>query len=194
MASVRLDIRSDMGKAEEIEILRKLAVAIERAGDTYLSSLFREELIDWVQTQINGDFPPDLWRAYAGLRDDVVRLERGREDLANAVEVRLQAVKRALRRSVVRIRKMGHRERRLSRSIDFHNAELRTERKRVNDECAQKLNLQKELDEANEEKARLERELIRLKAGMYDLIEKYEGGVESEIGKTVLASTMAGAK
>lgn len=176
MASVKFDIRADMGKDEEIGALAKIAGAIERAGDTYLSSLLRPELIEWVEYRIRNDFPPDLWEERQGLMADVNRLQ---DEVNTAVsrktfkdlEHRLYHVKIAAKRSAKRILEMKREERRLRRVVDHYTADLVDARDLASDEHDRNMKLAKELGEARGAKVEAEEKTLRIKAKMYDLIE-----------------------
>ncbi|MBW2121956.1 MAG: hypothetical protein JRH07_08930 [Deltaproteobacteria bacterium] len=193
MASVRLDITSDMGKAEEIAVLKKLAAAVERAGDTYLSSLFRRELVDWVVLKIQDDLLPDMWALYRDACEDMDAMIERHKEAVQEIEGRTSSViwrlKRSARRMAKRILAMKAERERLWKSVDEYRADLREAQDLASEEHDRSVRLEEELAAVRSERSEAEGEVLRLKARIYDLIEKYEGGPEPEIEEPFLTPT-----
>lgn len=61
---VRFEVRSDMSKADEVEVLTKIAAGFAGTG-CYLQSLFSEKFIAYVQNQIKNDIGPDVMTDWA---------------------------------------------------------------------------------------------------------------------------------
>jgi septal ring factor EnvC (AmiA/AmiB activator) len=57
---------SDASKLEEITWLTNLAEDVRNAGNSYVASLFTPDLVAWAASQIQNDFPPDLYDYFQG--------------------------------------------------------------------------------------------------------------------------------
>jgi hypothetical protein len=94
-------LENDASKLEEIEYLHKLAGAI--ASQTYLSNLFKPEMIGWVEQSIRDDGCPDIyeWHECAennarAARDAEMKMERALQAMQGKEAQTLQNFETAL--------------------------------------------------------------------------------------------------
>lgn len=102
MSKFMVNVSAESSKADEVNAIGKIAANMP--SGSYLSSLFTQDLVDWVSEQIRWDFTPDLLGnmqhaieqsdeklalANAAIRDSEImqrRLERKVEELEAALD------------------------------------------------------------------------------------------------------------
>ena len=155
MAEKRITIKTDdPSKAEEMAVMDKL-YEIFQGTNTYLSGLFTEEFVAWVQGQIRNDFPPDAYgfgiapqfkkeeECENRIRDFTIE----NEDMAKRLEHQKNAIK-ILDSDVALLKK----------ELQFSEVD--------------KYAAVEKKDEARAKVKALEAEVVQLKVKLYDLLSK----------------------
>ena len=152
---MNLRLSADPSKAEEIEVVEKLANWV-RGQDWYLTSFITPELASWVASNIRNDFPSDIYAYYTEAQKEV---GRGFKQL----EEELMTLKAELIRKEERIARQ-------EASLEDWSEDLTSKRKRI-------VELLKAFDEVSTRAEEAERdldaaheEIVRLKAKLYDAL------------------------
>lgn len=147
------DLVEKASKQEEIEWLQALAKSVQ-GKDLYLADLFTEKLVNWAARAIRNDFPPDIFEsmetAWSKESEALVSFE--------ASEANLLAKARESKEKDDR--------------INFMENRIGEMEGRILDLTGQ---VQAKYEEANDlfnEKETLAVEIIRLKARLFDLIDR----------------------
>lgn len=149
-------VPSSASKADEMAALRKVATIFEPG--TYLADLFSPALIEWVQTQLDNDFPPDIFSVIDSSAQNLMEAEQRARNLTDQL--------RAVTDDAVR-------------KIEALNAEINLKVEfidRVRDDREEwkeaYLTETERLTEERAKSASLENEVTKLKARLYDLMDK----------------------
>lgn len=163
-------IENDALKAEEIEALERFANSV--GSQTYLASLLSKKLLDWFNSRVHDDFSCDLFADYdytteqlatalisvKSYKAEVETLQakldyanQSAEDFKSVAAARVEELEKKIFTYATSVGEMTVRIEDLERELAFANA-------RAKSEVAQK-----------------DDEIIRLKAKLYDMIEKQSG-------------------
>ena len=77
-----LELPPSPTKAQEAAFLGALVTFFAPRAGTYLSDLFTEPLLEYVQKQVSADFPPDLFTAYLEAKREAQEQEEAALDQA----------------------------------------------------------------------------------------------------------------
>jgi len=158
-----------LNKTLEIEILQNMSDAFKDT-DTYLASLFTQELVNWATEQIRNDFPPDIF--------DFFRREEA------AAHAQRQDANEALTNEKMNVDDLGKEVDRLKKEVKEAEQAL-DEAKEETAAYAQEhmqdnIQSQKAYEELATESTKLcqsldtrDKEVLRLKAEVYDLRREF---------------------
>lgn len=91
MPRFMIQVESDAGKAEELQALLKFAHHMPEGS--YLSMLFTQDLLGWVEEKIRWDFPPDIYSDFEKVRADAAAgFDTLRDQLRDAENAKKQAL------------------------------------------------------------------------------------------------------
>ena len=161
---IHLNISDNMSKADELSILQKLLDAFADHPTNYLTSLFRRRLVDWAETQMMDDFPCDVMANWDYVKEQL----RLAEEALRKVESAAKSDKAAMVEVVEVIENL---ERTVAGKIDtIAEMELEIEGMR---KCLKTTSTENEeiigmMDAAVVRSEGLEREIVALKARLYD--------------------------
>lgn len=145
-------------KQNEIDTLREFAA--KQAHGSYLSMLFTRDMLDWCETQIRSDFPPDVYDRL---------LATGKAN--GEIHLRLDETARSLRRAEERAAD-------LAATVEALRKELGEARQLLADMNTKRNELSYALQDAQLgaefEEQRLRAEIDRLKVKLFDLMDKGE--------------------
>lgn len=147
------DLVEKASKQEEIEWLQALAKSVQ-GKDLYLADLFTEKLVNWAAEAIRNDFPPNVMESLDTAWSEETKAHDDLKAAAREIEERKKGESEKLERITL---------------LENH---LRNYDERIRDLTEQ---VQDRLEEANamlNEKEVLEAEIIRLKARLFDLIDR----------------------
>jgi hypothetical protein len=148
-----------MSKADENALLRKFKQQVfGHTSDMYLKSLFTEEFLNWVAGRISDDIAPDImaWLQEARISRDKVATEA--ERMAQEAARDLNAVEQ-VRDS-------------LREKVKTKQSELDVAREQFQLELEQALVFEKDWEGEYARAERLETEVTRLKAKLFDYMER----------------------
>lgn len=173
MKVIRLKIEDT--KAAEIAVIAKLVVSFQGTG-LYLESLFTPAFLMWVGEQIKNDFPPDIHsylltdedrhkynEQIAMLDTQVTELIRQKDLVTNELaRVRDEADKVEVYYKDALARELDEKS-----HYSRHNAQLAHEINQLHEECS-----------------KLQDEVMRLKAHLYDLTEQADRTPNADLRRT----------
>ena len=154
-----------MSKQKEINVLKQTAEATD--PNSYLAGLYTESMVAWAAMMINQDFLPDIYGAY----------ER---EIGASSELRLELHEEKMRNQHIiaqRERDAVEAERKLEQVHDWLENQTRLANQalsRVGELEADLYLKQCENEELGEKLAERDDEILRLKAKMFDLMERLE--------------------
>lgn len=153
MTEKRITIKTDdPSKAEEMAVMDKL-YEIFRGTNTYLSGLFTEEFVAWVQGQIRKDFPPDAYGF--GIAPQF------NEEYENRI-----------RDLTIENEEMAKRLEHQKNAIKILDSDVALLKKELQFSEVDKYAAVEKKDEARAKAKALEAEVVQLKAKLYDLLSK----------------------
>ena len=153
MTEKRITIKTDdPSKAEEMAVMDKL-YEIFRGTNTYLSGLFTEEFVAWVQGQIRNDFPPDAYGF--GIAPQF------NEEYENRI-----------RDLTIENEEMAKRLEHQKNAIKILDSDVALLKKELQFSEVDKYAAVEKKDEARAKAKALEAEVVQLKAKLYDLLSK----------------------
>ena len=158
-ANIRLDFPT---KDEEIQFMNGLCTFF-KSGNTYLNSLFTDDLCRWVAGRIRDDFSADLHEAYMSDHVELQKLRLALETFAkNAEEEEAAAVEQEHEASIKTF--LGELQIKATQ-IDALNRRIESLEKQLTEANSQNVELSKSKT-ANEET------VTRLKATLWDMAER----------------------
>lgn len=163
MAKIQINIpQTATTKAEEIETLRHITVALAGTG-SYLESLLSPRLLDYFAENVRNDFDPDVMSTLSNCNDL-------RDTMAAHMNLMEGEQKRVSKEYQKRLDEANE-------AIKFAQSTIDMQGKRHNDLLAERSELNQIIHDLTEEKealivkaGRLEDEVVRLKAKLYDLM------------------------
>jgi len=159
-------------KEQEIDRLSKYAARIRKEGDTYLASLFTEDMVSWVAAQIRLDMNVDLYEyvnAYHRATDKTREAEYAIKELQHALEAKETKAERI---AAMRIAQLEKETANLTCSRDSAARIASSHAKKI-DEMRALWSTALEAQHAAEESLRTQEiENRNLKAHLYDLMTK----------------------
>lgn len=160
---LRLKIENNMSKAEEGEILSKLAAAFNKHGDNYLTGLFSNRCVAWLEHQMRDDSYCDFVEHFLGLEEENRKLERRTleaEHTAQSMQGSLQKERESFQTELVQAQ--ANQDRLLKVITDYkgQTESLLEERSSLIQERSEFVSRIDKLDD----------EILRLKARLYDAL------------------------
>jgi hypothetical protein len=171
-------------KADEIAYLKKLVDQSQRSGDTYLKSLLTPQLLEWFETQIRSDLPPDAIGQLLYDRSEdaqkVVELSRQLIDQTDLSHEAENEMKYQIMRLEVDIKRRAYK---IAELIEYNERTFRMYIQQNNDNWS----LKKDAEEARTARVVAEAEADRLKIKMFDQTEIIEN-LRNELDSLVAPS------
>lgn len=156
-----LDIKDDMSKAEELAIMQKLHDAFKANPNNYLTSLFSNWLLAWVETQVKNDSHCDVMEYREAAEKEVIKVSDALRKAEAEVKSGKEILKKVEEKAVVDLQ---NKEEQLA-DLEMDLADM----ERLLQESVAKNGEITEMNEAVADKAEgLEMQIIGLKAKLYD--------------------------
>lgn len=159
-------VQANASKAEEVDFLKKIKGQVE--DGTYLASLLTDKLVAWFELKVADDWSTDLYEMYEAALNEKPAVEDAKRVIAN-LEERLAGVEKQHDQARAQLQEA-------ERQLLALREEL-THRRLENDQNIDRLS--KEREElmqgylaSQEAIGHLERQVIELKAELYDYIIK----------------------
>lgn len=161
-ANIRLDFPT---KDEEIQFMNGLCTFF-KSGNTYLNSLFTDDLCRWVAGRIRDDFSADLHEAYMSDHVEMQKLRLALETFAKNAEAEAAAVEQEYEASIKTF--LGELQIKATQ-IEALNRRIESLEKQLTE--ANLHNVSRLVELSNSKKAN-EETVTRLKATLWDMAER----------------------
>lgn len=165
-----LTITNDMSKAEELLILQKLREAFKANSDNYLTNFFSVPLLTWAETQMKNDFPCDVMEGWDAVEARLRSAEDAVNKAASEAKSNREIAEKVAEKTVVDLQ---NKDEQLA-SLDWLKNNLD---RLLQESVAENGEVSEMMDAAVVRSEGLEREIIALKARLYDAgVAREKGG------------------